>query len=174
MEITMDIQTAKLMSAMIHYDCGDARRIQHFIKVHDLAATIGVLEGLDEQTQHILEAAAILHDIGIHISEKKYGSGSGHYQEIEGPAEAEKVLCTLGGYSDVEIDRIKYLIGHHHTYAGIDGLDYQVLIEADFLVNLYEDSSPRSAILAARERIFRTRTGLRILDDMFAVPEEGA
>ncbi|MCC8126422.1 MAG: HD domain-containing protein [Clostridiales bacterium] len=168
----MDIQTARLMTAMIHYDCGDARRIQHFVKVHDLAATIGVLEGLDEQTQRILEAAAILHDIGIHISEKKYGSGSGRYQEIEGPAEAEKVLRALGGYSDEEINRIQYLIGHHHTYTRIEGMDYQILVEADFLVNLYEDSSPRSAILAARDRIFRTSTGLRILDDMFATSEE--
>ncbi len=166
----MNMQTAKLMTAMIHYDSGDTRRIQHFVKVHDLAATIGVLEGLDEQTQRILEAAAILHDIGIHLSEQKYGSSSGLYQEMEGPAEAEKLLRALGGYSEEEIERIQYLIGHHHTYTGIDGMDYQILVEADFLVNLYEDSSPRSAILAARERIFRTDTGLRILDDMFAVP----
>lgn len=168
----MNIQTAKLMAAMIHYDCGDTRRIQHFMKVHDLAAVIGEMEGLDQQTQRILESAAILHDIGIHISEKKYGSSAGHYQEIEGPAEAEKILRALGGYSDEEINRIQYLIGHHHTYTEIEGMDYQILVEADFLVNLYEDSSPRSAILAARERIFRTGTGLRILDDMFAGPEE--
>ena len=37
----MDEKHAKLIAAMVHYDKGDAKRIQHFLKVHDLAATIG-------------------------------------------------------------------------------------------------------------------------------------
>lgn len=88
----MNRQHAKLTAAMVAYDRGDAKRIQHFLKVHDLAAVIGTLEGLDEETQFILETAAILHDIGIHISEQKYGSCSGKYQEKEGPAEARKLM----------------------------------------------------------------------------------
>lgn len=164
---SMKTKTAKLMAEAIRYDRGDARRIQHFVKVHDLAAAIGILEGLDEKTQRILETAAILHDIGIHISEKKYGSGAGHYQEIEGPAEAERLLRGLGGYPEDEIERVKYLIGHHHTYHEIQGLDYQILVEADFLVNLYEDSSDAQAVASARERIFKTAAGRRFLDDMF-------
>ncbi|MCD8009348.1 MAG: HD domain-containing protein [Lachnospiraceae bacterium] len=168
----MEKQTAALMAAMIRYDRGDTPRIQHFVKVHDLAAAIGVLEGIDDETQHILETAAVLHDIGIHVSEEKYGSSSGHYQEIEGPAEAEKLLRELGGYSEAEIERVKYLIGHHHTYKDIDGMDYQILVEADFLVNLYESSSDAHAIAAARKNIFRTVTGLQFLDDMFAAREK--
>ena len=61
----MNPKHARLLAAAIRYDRGDARRIQHFVKVHDLAAAIGALEGLDEETQFILETAAILHDIGI-------------------------------------------------------------------------------------------------------------
>ena len=34
------------------------------------------------------------------------------------------------------IRRVEYLVGHHHTYKDIDGLDYQILVEADFLVNI--------------------------------------
>ncbi|MCD7807596.1 MAG: HD domain-containing protein [Lachnospiraceae bacterium] len=163
----MKKRTAQLMAAMIEYDRGDTRRIQHFVKVHDFAAAIGALENVDEETQNILEAAAILHDIGIHLSEQKYGSGAGHYQEIEGPAEAEKVLREVGGFSKEETERIKYLIGHHHTYQNIQGMDYQILVEADFLVNLYEDSLSDEAVRAARERIFRTSAGLHFLDEMF-------
>ena len=44
----MNRQHAKLTAAMVAYDRGDAKRIQHFLKVHDLAAVIGTLEGLDE------------------------------------------------------------------------------------------------------------------------------
>ncbi|MCD8067611.1 MAG: HD domain-containing protein [Lachnospiraceae bacterium] len=164
----MKERTAKLMAAMLEYDRGDVQRIQHFVKVHNFAATIGVLEGLDEDTQDILEAAAILHDLGIHLSERKYGSSAGHYQEIEGPAEAKKVLQEVGGFSEKETERIQYLVGHHHTYHDIQGMDYQILVEADFLVNLYEDSLSGEAVCAARERIFRTNTGLRFLDEMFA------
>lgn len=47
-----------LINAMIHYYSGDARRINHFLKVYGFAKAIGELEGLDERTQEILEIAA--------------------------------------------------------------------------------------------------------------------
>ena len=31
-----------------------------------------------------------------------------------------------------------YLVGHHHTLKDIEGIDYQILIEADYIVNAYE------------------------------------
>lgn len=163
----MDKKHAKLMAAIIKYNAGDPMRIHHLTKVHDFAATIGVLEGIDVKTLDILESACILHDIGIHISEKKYGSSNGKYQEIEGPGEARALLEKLGGYSKEEIERICYLIGHHHTYKNIDGLDYQILIEADFLVNIYEDNLSQHAIDAAKKNIFKTKAGLELLHDMF-------
>lgn len=48
-------------------------------------------------------------------------------------------------------------------------MDYQILVEADFLVNLYEDQAGPQAVRAAGERIFRTAAGRRILERMFAV-----
>ena len=66
----------RLLTAMIEYDRGDAPRIQHFIKVYEFARIIGKLEKLDEHTQLILESAAIVHDIGIHMAERKYGRGT--------------------------------------------------------------------------------------------------
>lgn len=164
----MDRKIAELMAAMMEYDKGDARRIQHFVKVHDLAVAIGILEGMGTDELFVLEAAAILHDIGIHVSEAKYGSCSGKYQEMEGPGEAEKLLHQLDGFTAEQIERIKYLIAHHHTYTEIDGLDYQILVEADFLVNLYEDNAPASAIRSVQEKIFKTEAGLAMLENMFA------
>ena len=52
--------------------------------------------------------------------------------------------------------------GHHHTYTNIDGMDYQILVEADFLVNLYEDSVPKAAAQNALDKIFKTQTGKTI------------
>ena len=44
---------------------------------------------LDEKTYKTLKLAAIVHDIGIHKAEKKYGQCGGKLQEKEGPPEAE-------------------------------------------------------------------------------------
>lgn len=151
----------RLMTAMMDYDKGDPKRIHHFMKVYEFSRTIGKMEGLDENTQFILESAAIVHDIGIHISEQKYGSSSGKYQELEGPSEAERLLRGLDWPEDV-ICRVAYLVGHHHTYHGIDGADYQILVEADFLVNLYEDEVSESGQKSAYEKIFRTDSGKKL------------
>lgn len=121
----------ELTQEMIKYYKCDAKRIQHFIKVHSFAKLIGQGEGLSGETQEILEVAAIVHDIGIKISEKKYGSSNGKYQEIEGPAIAKEMLVKLGYSTDI-IERVCYLVGHHHTYSNIVGEDYQILVEADF------------------------------------------
>ncbi len=150
--------TERLLTAMIEYDRGDAPRIQHFIKVYEFARIIGKLEKLDEHTQLILESAAIVHDIGIHMAERKYGSSNGKYQEIEGPAEAEKLLKVLGLGSDVQ-ESVSYLVLNYHTYRNMDGLDYQILVEADFLVNLYEDDISPAGQKHAYEKIFKTESG---------------
>lgn len=155
-----------LLQEMITYYSGDPARIQHFLKVYEFAALIGRAESLDKKTQAILETAAIVHDIGIKPAEAKFKSSAGHLQEQEGPAVAREMLTCLG-YDEACIARVCYLVGHHHTYTEIDGLDYQILVEADFLVNLYEDHADREAITTAYERIFRTETGKQICRNMF-------
>ena len=61
------------------------------------------------------------------------------------------------------------MIAHHHTYQNIDGLDYQILVEADFLVNLFEDNLSKEAAVIAYKNIFKTETGKRICKEMFAL-----
>lgn len=168
----MNRQHVQLLKEMIHYDKGDPARIQHILKVHSLAAMMGKMEGIPEETQFILETTAILHDVGIHVSEQKYGSCSGKYQEIEGPAEGEALMNKVGGFEKTVVDRVKYLIGHHHTYTHIDGMDYQILVEADFLVNLFEEQADKKTILNVKKNIFRTKAGLELLNDMFGLTEE--
>ena len=139
------------------------------MKVYGYAAAIGKLEGLDPRTQEILEAAALLHDIGIKVSEEKYHSSAGKYQEMEGPAEARKLLN--GICPDTEItDRICWLIGHHHTYSDMRGLDHQILVEADFLVNLSEDHASEDSVLHTLENIFRTKSGIDFLRSIWNLP----
>lgn len=156
-----------LIQKMFAYYSGDSARIQHYTKVYTYASMIGHAEHLSDELQHILETAAILHDIGIKIAEEKYHSSAGVLQEKEGPAAARQMLTECGSYSDAVIDRVCYLIGHHHTYNNIDGLDYQILVEADFLVNYFENNLSTETIQKSVEKIFRTETGHRIAEEMF-------
>ena len=164
--------TQTLALAMIDYNNGDPKRIQHTNKVHAYASMIGRIEGLDEETLFILESAALVHDIGIRASEQKYGHQNGKLQEQEGPAVARDMLTRLGGYSERQIERICWLVGHHHTYHVCEDLDYQILIEADFIVNLYEDNESPHAIRAVRKNIFRTGSGTKMLETMFGINEQ--
>lgn len=161
----------RLLWEMIQYYEGEPARIQHFIKVHTFALAIGSAEGISPELREILGAAALVHDIGIRVAEEKYGSSVGRLQEKEGPAAAEEMLRGLG-YSEEVISRVCYLVGHHHTYTAIDGPDYQILVEADFLVNLYEDSLNRRAVRSAYTKIFRTESGKRLCRTMFRLEEE--
>ena len=161
------MEHTNVIHEMILFDRGDARRIQHFLKVYQFAALIGKLEGLSPEQQEILEIAAILHDIGIIPSEKKYGISNGKLQEQEGPAYARELLNRIGGYGQEFIDRVCFLIAHHHTYEGIDGLDWQILLEADFLVNSFEKNMPEDAIKKFRASVFRTRSGIALLNNQY-------
>lgn len=164
-------QLDDLFMDMIAYYDGDPKRIQHFTKVHSYARLIGIGEELDDASLFILEAAAYTHDIGIRVAEEKYGRCDGKLQEQEGPIIAQKMLSQLG-FENYIVERICFLIGHHHTYDNIDGLDYQILVEADFLVNLYEDYAGNRAIDKAYKRIFKTETGKKIFRLMFGYEEE--
>ena len=161
----------RLIRRMMEFYSGDPAQIQHFIKVHSFARLIGLSEGLEADQQMILEIAAIIHDIGdigIKPAREKHGSSSGKYQETEGPPLAEKMLKELG-YPEEMIGRVCYLVGHHHTYKDIDGLDYQILVEADFLINMYESEMTPDARQSVFNKIFLTQTGRQYCQTMFHI-----
>jgi len=160
------LKTGNVVEEMINYYSSDSRRIQHFLKVYGFAKAIGEVENLPAQLQEILEVAAVVHDIGIKVSEEKYQSSVGEYQQLEGPPIAQAMLKRLG-YEETFIDRVCYLIAHHHTYKNIDGLDYQILVEADFMVNISEDEMKPDMIQSIKEKIFATKTGLEFLTRIY-------
>ena len=159
----------QLMRAMIEYEAGNARRIQHFLKVLEFAVLIAKHEGVDARTMEILQAAALVHDCGIKPSMEKYKSAGGEYQQKEGPLVAEPMLRRIG-FDEELIERVCYLVAHHHTYTNIDGLDYQILVEADFLVNMYEENQSIPQVIHVRGNVFRTVSGIWLLDEMY-LPE---
>lgn len=157
---------SEIIADMIDYSDGNIHDIDHFLHVWSYASTIGHLEGLDERTQRVLEVAAIVHDIACPLCREKYGNTNGKYQEAEGPALAREFLAGKG-LTDAEVERVCYLVGHHHTFTDIDGVDYQILIEADYIVGACEGSYSRAAVTAFLERVCRTASGARLLRSVF-------
>jgi HD superfamily phosphodiesterase len=154
-----------LVLEMISFDSGEPELIQHFIKVHEFARLIGTTENIAPDTMEIIEAAAVVHDIAIKTCMEKYGECSGKLQEQEGPALAEALLNLL--FSREVTERVSYLVAHHHTYTNIDGIDYQILVEADFLVNLHEHKDNKETIEKVYNKIFKTKTGRKLCYMMF-------
>ena len=160
------MNTGLIIKKAIDYFGNDTKRINHFMKVYSFAKTIGELEGLSDREQSILEVTAVLHDIGIKNAEAKYNSSAGKYQEQEGPAVAQDILTEFD-FDREFVERVKFLIGHHHTYDNIQGMDYQILVEADFIVNIYEDNMQKEVIENVINKIFVTKAGTEIAKTMF-------
>jgi len=158
--------TDRIIQKMIEYFGTDVRRINHALKVYGFASCMARREKLSDSDILIVDIAAILHDIGIKEAEKKYNKTSGHYQEKEGPAVALKLLSEIS-LDKVTLDRICFLIGHHHSYQKINGLDFQILVEADFLVNINEDDMPKHLIESIREKYIKTQTGISIIESIY-------
>lgn len=156
----------QVMLKMIGVSNGNRHDINHFLKVWGFARTIGQGEHLSDETQKTLEIAAIVHDIACPLCRMKYGNTAGFHQE----AESEALLRNFFDGTDVEeerLERIIYLVTHHHTYTDVRGLDYRILLEADFLVNADESKYTDAAIKNAKETIFQTNTGKQILESMY-------
>ena len=152
------------------YNAGDAKRIQHLTKVHSFARSIALSEGLPPDELFTLEVAALLHDIGIKSAEAQYGRCDGKLQEELGPPVARKLLEGLG-LAESCVERVCFLIGHHHTYNSIDSVDWRILVEADFLVNLFEDCASKEAVKAAYRTVFCTTSGKALCRAMFALQD---
>ena len=159
---------AQLTEKMIAFSKSDIHDIDHFMKVWGYAKTIGELEALDEGTQFILELAALTHAIACPLCREKYGSAIWAKQEEEGGPMVGDFLADTA-LSPAIIDRVAYLVGHHHTLTGIEGADYQILIEADYMVNAAEKGLGKVEIAAFVAEYFRTKSGIALIKSIFGL-----
>ena len=159
---------AEVVKKMVEYSKGDLHDINHFMKVYAYAKTIAEGENLSPEQQKLVEVTAVVHDIACPLCRVKYGNANGKHQEEESAALLEEFFAD----SDLPkefVDRVSYIVSHHHTITGIDGIDYQILVEADFLVNILDDGLAKEAALQAYQNIFKTESGKNICQEMFAL-----
>ena len=154
-----------ILNSMRTFFGNDTRRIKHAEKVFGYAMDILDAEGCDRE---IVEAAAALHDIGIHEAERKYGSPAGNYQEIEGPPIAEKILEEY----DIDSEKVIHIcriIANHHSARDIDTCEFRIIWDADWLVNIpdelnMEDKKMLKSFIA---RTFKTGRGRDVAEKLF-------
>ena len=156
----------EIAQKMIAGSNGNLHDINHFLKVWSFARIIGRQEKLDEKTQETLEIAALVHDIACPLCREKYGNTNGNYQEREGEPLTREFLKD-SGLSEEKQNRIVWLVGHHHTYTEIDGMDYQILLEADYLVNADESHYSQENIRNVVSKVFKTETGKALIESMY-------
>jgi uncharacterized protein len=157
---------ASIIEKMIMYNSPDIRRINHAVKVFTFAQLLSEKENCNIDINNIICISSILHDIGIHNAEQKYNSTAGNYQETEGPIVAKELLMGLNIPNTI-LDRVLYLIGNHHTYSKIDNIDFQILVEADFIVNIDEDKMEKNAIESIKKKIFKTKYGIDLINILY-------
>lgn len=147
----------------------DTRRISHALEVLKYALMLCEAEfPNDPGLKKVVELAAILHDIGIKRAEELYNSAAPVYQHREGPPIARKMLEDAG-YGEKMVGRVCHIIGNHHLKSSIDGTDFQLLWEADLLVNMrhlhvFKNSPDRYGKMVLHN--FKTGTGRQLALDL--------
>jgi HD superfamily phosphodiesterase len=160
------LKISQIMEKMIAFSDGNIHDIDHFVRVWNYAKTIAELEEIDSETQYILEVAAITHDIACPLCREKYGNTNGKHQEEEG-IPLVKAFLSDSGMTKAQIDRVAFLVGHHHTFKEIDGLDWQILIEADYIANATENGYSKENISNFIHKIMKTESGIRLAHAVF-------
>ncbi len=166
----MNATRASLMTAMEANFKEDTRRINHARRVTEHAEELLQREGGDYL---IVIGASVLHDIGIHAAEKKYGSTSGKYQEKEGPPIARRILTRLG-FEPNQIDEVCEIIAYHHSPGKIATKNFAILYDADWLVNLRDeyDIQDKNKLSHIIEKVFLTPSGKALAREIYLPHDE--
>lgn len=138
-----------LAHRVIKYYEGKPECIEHFIKVHSLGKIIGEIEGLNDIDQFIMESAAIVHDV---------------------PVENIKEILTELEYCEDDIKRICYIVfGNIEEGNLMECYDYKVMMEAEKIVNIRENSINKDEIENIIDNVLVTQTGKDICRTMYGV-----
>lgn len=161
----VNIMRDRLIEEMKKVFGSDRKRIEHALSVLDYAEQIQAAEGGDTL---IVKAAAILHDIGIAEAQRKHNSSAGKYQEIEGPAIAKEIMAKLELDESV-IEHVCKIIANHHSDKDIDTLEFKVVWDADWMVNLAAEFDPvdKEKLQKIIDKNFKTNTGHQLAVETF-------
>ena len=114
------------------------------------------------------------------IMEKMIDFLSGNVRDIEHMMKVWTYSKTIGELEGLDEERQFILetaaIIHdiacplcREKYNSIDGVDWQILVEADYIVNAVESAYSRENIVNFMEKVMKTETGKRLAKKVFAL-----
>jgi len=156
----------RILSEMIHYFGDDIKRINHARKV--LYFVEKILEQEKGADRRVVIISAILHDIGIKECERKYNSTDGQLQEKEGPPIAKEILEKVGIKEEI-IDEVCKIIASHHSPGEIDTLNFKILWDSDWLVNIEDEFNlnDKEKLKRIIDKNFLTSAGKQIAKEKY-------
>ena len=129
----MEYPKAKITRLLIGYFEDDNRRIEHAFAVLKEAELLQIKSDTAYDDEIVI-AAALLHDIGIKISEEKLGYNNSKTQEEFGPPAAEELLKSID-FPLAKIAIVKNIISNHHSPSKYDYPELELLKKADRIIN---------------------------------------
>ncbi len=155
----------KFSQAMKKYFGKDVKRIHHAQKVARFAEEMVKGEGGNPL---VVLGSAYLHEVGIQEAEKKHGSPSGEFHVLEPPPIAKDLLKRLSLRSEV-IEEICDIIGHYRNPREEETLNFQILYEADCLVNIEEEGilKNKEELKELIPKVFKTASGRKLAENLY-------
>ena len=131
----MEYLRATTIKLLISHFGDDDRRIEHALRVLYHAECI--MADYENYDIKIVIVSALLHDVGIKMSEEKHGYNDGKTQEKYGPEVAGQLLASIA-FPAEKIEIVKDIIGNHHSKSRYDYPELAILKAADLMVNKNE------------------------------------
>jgi HD superfamily phosphodiesterase len=144
----------------------DIAQISHTEAVHNFAQLIASLENCNEYQQSLIEMSALLHDIGCPNAKKKYGNTNPPNQEKEGKPLAKAFLDNYP-MPDKDKELLAEVVGAHHHLHVLRELGFEILAEADLIVNLLEGYYKMEQAQHLYECFVSTKSGKELYYNMF-------
>ena len=83
-------------------------------------------------------------------------------------ASVSGILEKMLAFSQGNIHDI-FLVGHHHTFSGIDSPDRQILVEADYIANASENGYSAQNVSNFIRSVMKTESGIRLAQTVFCL-----
>lgn len=150
-----------------YYAKKDSSQIAHTLCVREYTRLLAEKENYEKRQVYLLEIAALLHDIGCPCSKEKYGNSLPENQEREGAFIAADWLQDELELSDFEKEWIIQVVGSHHQFRKAQELGFQILFEADMIVNIFEGYYDKSKVQLYYDKMITTWSGRSLFRLLF-------
>lgn len=151
-----------------YYAKEDITQLLHTTNVVFYTTLIATNEKYSEHQIQLLEAAALLHDIGCPNARKLYGKSLPIYQETEGKKLVPDFVKQITTFTSQDKEWLANVVGTHHQQNQAKALHFEPLYEADMIVNILEGYYPIINVTSYYKAMM-TNSGKKLFVNIFNI-----